>query len=141
MLYLWLKALHIIFVVSWFAGVFYLPRLFVHHAMSDDAATKERLSIMEGKLFRFVTPIAFLALAFGVWLVMLNPSYYFSSGWFHAKTLLIVLLLAYHFYCGKLVKVFAEDNNQRSHKFYRVFNELPVLALFGIVILAVVKPF
>lgn len=141
MLYLWLKALHIIFVICWFAGVFYLPRLFVHHAMSNDTATKERLSIMEGKLFRFVTPIAFLALGFGVWLVLLNPPYYLSAGWFHIKALLIVLLFIYHFYCGKLVKVFAEDKNQRSHKFYRIFNELPVFALFAIVILAVVKPF
>jgi putative membrane protein len=139
--YLWLKALHIIFVICWFAGIFYLPRLFVHHAMSEDAATQQRLSIMEGKLYRFITPIAFLALGFGVWLVALNPSYYFSAGWFHAKTTLIILLFIYHFYCGKLVKNFKNEQNKHDHKFYRIINELPVLALFAIVILAVVKPF
>ena len=141
MLYLWLKALHIIFVISWFAGIFYLPRLFVHHAMSEDAATRERLTIMERKLYRFVTPFAFLSLFFGLWMAWLNWDYFSSAGWFHAKALLLVLLFAYHFYCGHLVRLFAENRNHRSHVFYRFFNELPVLALFAIVILAVVKPF
>ena len=140
-MYLWIKAFHIIFVICWFAGIFYLPRLFVHHAMSTDTATQERLSIMEGKLYRFVTPFAFLSLGFGLWMVALNPGFYLKAGWFHAKLTLIVLLFAYHFYCGKLVKQFAAGHNTRSHVFYRIFNELPVLALFAIVILAVVKPF
>lgn len=140
-MYLWIKAFHIIFVICWFAGIFYLPRLFVHHAMSTDAATQQRLSIMEGKLYRFVTPIAFISLGLGLWLVALNPDFYLKSGWFHAKFSLIVLLFVYHFYCGHLLKQFAAGNNTRSHVFYRVFNELPVLALFAIVILAVVKPF
>ena len=140
-MYLWIKAFHIIFVICWFAGVFYLPRLFVHHAMSEDTATRARLSLMEGKLYRFVTPFAFLSLGFGLWMVALNPDFYLTSGWFHVKFTLIILLFAYHFYCGKLVKQFALGNNTRSHVFYRIFNELPVLALFTIVILAVVKPF
>ena len=141
MLYLWIKAFHIIFVICWFAGLFYLPRLFVHHAMTEDNATKERLRIMEHKLYRFVTPIAFLSLFFGLWMAYLNWGYFAKAGWFHAKMPLVILLFVYHFYCGKLVKVFAEDKNTKSHKFYRVFNELPVLALLAIVILAVVKPF
>ena len=140
-MYLWIKAFHIIFVIAWFAGIFYLPRLFVHHAMSDDAATQERLSIMEGKLYRFVTPIAFLSLFLGLIMAYLNWPYFKQAGWFHAKFLLVGLLFAYHFYCGHLVKVFAAGENQRSHKFYRFFNEAPVFLLMAIVILAVVKPF
>lgn len=141
MLYLWLKALHIIFVICWFAGLFYLPRLFVHHALSEDVATCERLSIMERKLYRFVTPLAVLAVVFGLALVWQNWAYYQRAGWFHAKFTLVLLLLVYHIYCGRLLRAFAENRNQRSHVFYRVFNELPVLALFAIVILVVVKPF
>ncbi|HEY9033098.1 MAG TPA: protoporphyrinogen oxidase HemJ [Pseudomonadales bacterium] len=141
MLYLWLKALHIIFVICWFAGLFYLPRLFVHHAMSNDAATHERLCIMERKLYRFVTPFAFLSLLFGLWMAWLNLDYFKTAGWFHVKLTLIIALFAYHFYCGHLLRQFACQRNIRSHVFYRVFNELPVLALFAIVILAVVKPF
>ena len=140
-MYLWIKAFHIIFVICWFAGIFYLPRLFVHHAMSTDAATQQRLTIMEGKLYRFITPFAFISLGLGLWLVALNPGFYMKAGWFHAKFTLILLLFAYHFYCGHLVKQFAVGKNSRSHVFYRVFNELPVLVLFAIVILAVVKPF
>jgi putative membrane protein len=140
-MYLWIKAFHIIFVICWFAGIFYLPRLFVHHAMSTDKATQLRLSIMERKLYRFTTPFAFISLFLGLWMVYLNPDYYLQAGWFYAKVILIILLFAYHFYCGKLVTVFEQGNNQRSHVFYRIFNELPVFALFIIVILVVVKPF
>lgn len=141
-MFLWLKALHIIFVICWFAGLFYLPRLFVHHALSQDAATKQRLSIMEGKLYRFTTPLMFLAVGFGLALMALNWPYYLKQAhWFHVKFLLVLALIVYHFYCGRLVKVFAQDANLRSDKFYRVFNELPVLVLFTIVILVVVKPF
>ena len=139
--YLWIQAFHIVFVICWFVGVFYLPRLFVHHALSDDAATQERLCIMEGKLYRFVTPIAILSLILGITLAWLNWPYFKSAGWFHAKMTLIILLFAYHFYCGHLVKVFAAGKNQRSDTFYRIFNELPVLLLIAIIILAVVKPF
>lgn len=139
-MFLWIKAFHIIFVICWFAGIFYLPRLFVHHAMSTDSATQERLSIMERKLYKFITPIAFISIGLGLWMASLNPHYYLHAAWFHIKATLVIALLAYHFYCGHLLKQFALGRNTRSHVFYRIFNELPVVALFIIVILAVVKP-
>ncbi len=135
---LWVKAFHIIFVVSWFAGLFYLPRLFVNHAMVTDAATSERLKLMERKLYRFMTPLAVLALVFGLWLWL---GYGITGGWLHAKLALVAGLVVYHLYCGKLVKDFALDRNRRSHVFYRWFNEVPVLILTAVVILVVVKPF
>jgi protoporphyrinogen IX oxidase len=135
---LWVKSFHIIFVVSWFAGLFYLPRIFVNHAMATEPAELSRLKLMEGKLYRFVTPIGALAISFGFWLWF---GYGFSGGWLHAKTALVMLLVGYHLYCGHLVKLFAQDRNTRSHVFYRFFNEIPVLALAAIVILATVKPF
>jgi putative membrane protein len=133
-----LKSLHIIFVVSWFAGLFYLPRLFVNHAMVTDAATKERLAMMEHKLYRFVTPIGILAVVLGLWLWF---GYGFAGGWLHAKTTLVVLLIAYHLYCGKLMRDLAAGRSTRSHVWFRVFNEIPVLVLFAVVFLAVLKPF
>jgi putative membrane protein len=135
---LWIKALHIIFVTSWFAGLFYLPRLFVNHAMVTDSATKERLTLMERKLFRFMLPLAVLALGFGIWLMV---GYGFNGGWLHAKLSLVIFLVAYHFYCGKLLNDFAQNNNKHSHVWYRWFNEIPVILLLVIVILVVVKPF
>jgi putative membrane protein len=135
---LWLKAFHIFFVVSWFAGLFYLPRIFVNHAMAEEAAVKERLKLMERKLYKFVTPIGALAVITGLWLWF---GYGFSGGWLHAKTTFVAGLIVYHLYCGHLVKVFAEDRNIRSHVWFRFFNEVPVLALLAIVILVVVKPF
>ncbi|MEO6118733.1 MAG: CopD family protein [Methylotenera sp.] len=135
---LWIKALHIIFVTSWFAGLFYLPRLFVNHAMVTDAATSERLKLMEFKLYRFMLPLAILAITFGLWLWLI---YGITGGWLHAKLTLVAILMAYHFYCGKLVNDFKADKNRRSHVWYRWFNELPVIALSLIVILVVVKPF
>lgn len=141
-MYLWFKAFHIIFVICWFAGLFYLPRLFVHHAQSTEKAAQERLKIMEDKLYRFTTPLMFLAIGFGLAIVALNWPYYLKQAhWFHAKFLLVLFLIVYHFYCGHIVRLFAQGGNQRSHVFYRVFNEIPVLFLFAIVILAVVKPF
>ena len=136
-MYLWIKAFHIIMVVSWFAGLFYLPRIFVNHAMATEPAEIARLKLMEGKLYRFVTPIAWLAIATGFWLW----SYGFSGGWLHVKVLLVALLFAYHYYCGVLVKRFAADGNIRSHVFYRWFNEIPVIILTVVVILVTVKPF
>lgn len=133
-----LKALHIIFVVSWFAGLFYLPRLFVNHAMVDDPNTQQQLKLMERKLYRFMTPLGILALVFGFWLWF---GYGFSGGWLHAKTALVLVLVAYHLYCGRLVREFAADRNRYSHVFYRWFNEIPVLVLFAVVLLAVLKPF
>ena len=135
---LWVKAFHIFFVVSWFAGLFYLPRIFVNHAMATEPAEIARLKLMERKLYRFVTPIGALAVVFGLWLWF---GFGFSGGWLHAKTALVAVLVGYHLYCGHLVKEFAADRNTRSHVFYRWFNEAPVLLLAAIVILVTVKPF
>lgn len=132
------KALHIIFVVSWFAGLFYLPRLFVNHAMVEDAATRERLAIMERKLYGFVTPIGIIAVSLGLWLW---HGYGFGGGWLHVKTTLVVFLIAYHLYCGKLMRDFAAGRNTRSHVWFRVFNEVPVVVLVVVVFLTVLKPF
>lgn len=138
MSYLWVKSFHIIFVVSWFAGLFYLPRLFVNHAMATEAAEIARLKLMERKLYRFMTPLGVLALAFGLWLWF---GFGFKGGWLHAKVALVIGLVVYHWYCGRLVQQFAADRNSRSHVFYRWFNELPVLLLTAVTILVVVKPF
>jgi putative membrane protein len=135
---LWVKAFHIIFVISWMAGLLYLPRLFVNHAMADDAATQERLVLMERKLMRFTTGLGHLALVFGIWLWL---GYGFKGGWLHAKLTLALLLVAYHIWCVRIVKQFAAGRNTRSHVWYRWFNEIPTLLMFGIVILVVVKPF
>ena len=135
---LWVKSLHLIFVTSWFAGLFYLPRLFVNHAMVDDAATCGRLLLMEKKLYRFMTPLAILALAFGLWLWL---GYGISGGWLHAKLVLVAILIAYHLYCGMLLKDFEHGRNRHSHVWYRWFNELPVLILFAVVPLVIIKPF
>lgn len=137
---LWLKALHLIAVICWFAGIFYLPRLFVYHALAAEQATRDHLKIMERKLYRFITPFMLLTLAFGVAMIVQNPAYYLRAGWLHAKLALVLLLFGYHGYCGVLVKRLARDE-LRSHVFYRWYNELPVLLLFAIVLLAVVKPF
>ena len=135
---LWIKSLHIVFVVSWFAGLFYLPRLFVNHAMVSDQATSDRLKLMERKLYRFMTPLGGLAVLFGFWLWF---GYGFSGGWLHLKTTLVALLVAYHLYCGKLVRDFACDRNRHSHVFYRWFNEIPVLLLFAVIFLVELQPF
>ena len=135
---LWLKAFHIFFVVGWFAGLFYLPRIFVNHAMAEEQAVRERFKLMERKLYRFVTPIGALAVITGLWMWF---GFGFSGGWLHAKTSLVAVLVAYHLYCGHLVKVFAADRNTRSHVWFRFFNEVPVLILLAVVILVVVKPF
>lgn len=135
---LWVKSLHLIFVTSWFAGLFYLPRLFVNHAMVDDAATAGRLLLMEKKLYRFMTPLAILALGFGLWLWL---GYGITGGWLHAKLVLVVVLIGYHYYCGRLLKDFEQGRNRHSHVWYRWFNELPVLILFAVMPLAIVKPF
>lgn len=132
------KSLHLIFVISWFAGLFYLPRLFVNHAMVEDAATRERLALMEHKLYRFMTPLGILAVGLGLWLWF---GYGYGGGWLHAKTALVVGLIAYHLYCGHLMRAFAAGRNTKSHVWYRVFNEVPVLVLLVVVFLAVLKPF
>jgi putative membrane protein len=137
----WIKALHIIFVVCWFAGLFYLPRLFVNHAMVADAATRTRLGLMEHKLYRFMTPLAWLALGLGFWLLYLNWGYYRTQGWMHAKLGLVAVLVVYHLFCGRFMRALAAGRDAHTHVFYRVFNELPVLLLFAIVIFVVVRPF
>ncbi len=139
---LWIKAFHVIFMVAWFAGLFYLPRLFVNHAMAEEEAVRARLTVMETKLYRFITPWMLLTLGFGFWLLYEYAwAAYRHMGWLHLKLALVAGLVAYHFYCGKLVRDFAADRCHRSHVWFRWFNELPVLVLFGAVILAVVKPF
>ena len=137
---LWVKAFHIIFVISWFAGLFYLPRIFVNLAMVPDGSVqeRERLLLMAGKLYRFINPLSGLAILFGLWLWL---GYGISGGWLHAKLVLVVGLIGYYHYCGKLLRDFAAGRNTRSHVWYRIFNEIPVFALFAIVILVVVKPF
>jgi len=135
---LWVKAFHIIFMVSWFAGLFYLPRLFVYHAMTDDEAGSERFKVMERKLYRFVTPFMVISLVLGIWLMIEWQMY--NSIWMIIKLILVGFLVAYHFYCGHLVKVFANDESRHNHIWYRWFNEFPVLVLTAIVILVVVKP-
>jgi putative membrane protein len=140
---LWLKAFHLIFMVTWFAGLFYLPRLFVYHAMSADSVSRERFKIMERKLyFGIMTPGMILTLAFGIWMLADYAwDLYRSSGWLHAKLALLALLIGYHVLCGKWLLDFKHDCNRHSHIYFRWMNEVPVLFLFGIVILAVVKPF
>lgn len=135
---LWVKALHVIFMVTWFAGLFYLPRLFVYHAMSSDAASIERFKIMERKLYwGIMTPGAVLTIVFGIWLM----AYGASGGWLHAKLFLVLVLILFHVFCGFLLAEFKHDRNRRSHVFYRWLNEVPTVLLFAIVILVVVKPF
>ncbi|SOZ98839.1 Conserved hypothetical protein, UPF0093; putative TRANSMEMBRANE PROTEIN [Cupriavidus taiwanensis] len=139
---LWVKALHIVFVVSWFAGLFYLPRIFVNLAMETDAASKQRLLLMARKLFRFMTMLAVPAVVFGLWLYLgYGIGRGAGQGWMHAKLALVLVLIGYHHGCGVLLRKFEAGRNARSHKFYRWFNELPVLVLLAVVILVVVKPF
>jgi len=136
---LWIKALHLIFMVTWFAGLFYLPRLFVYHAMAEDAPGRERFKAMERKLYRgIMAPSAVLTIVFGAWLWL---GYGFAGGWLYAKLGIVALIVAYHLYCGKLLADFARDRNTKSHLWYRWFNEVPVVFLAAAVILAVVKPF
>ena len=135
---LWIKSLHVIFMVTWFAGLFYLPRLFVYHAMSIDKASIERFKIMERKLFYgIMTPGGVLTVIFGLWMWL---GYGISGGWMHIKFSLVVALIAYHLYCGKLLNDFKTDRNMYSHIFYRWFNEFPVLLMIAIIILVIVKP-
>ncbi len=135
---LWVKAFHIIFVISWFAGLFYLPRIYVNLAMATHDSECERLLLMAGKLYRFMTPLGVLALAFGMWMWL---GYGIQGGWLHVKLLLVVVLVIYHFYCGRLLANFRQGHNAHSHVWYRWFNEIPVLVMTAIVILVVVKPF
>jgi putative membrane protein len=140
---LWLKALHLIAMVCWFAGLFYLPRLFVYHAMSDDATSDERFKIMERKLFfGIMTPSMIATFVFGIWLLIAGAwTMYSSAGWLHAKFLCLLCLVIYHYFCWQWFKDFRANQNKRDHVFYRWMNEIPVIFLIVIIILAVVKPF
>jgi len=141
---LWVKAFHIVFVASWFAGLFYLPRIFVNLAMvpPGSLAERERLLLMARKLLRFTTMLAVPAVLLGLWLFLgYGIGRGAGQGWMHAKLALVLVLIGYHHGCGVLLRKFEAGRNTRSHKFYRWFNELPVLVLLAIVILVVVKPF
>lgn len=136
---LWIKAFHIIFMVTWFAGLFYLPRLFVYHAQTEDSPSRERFKVMERKLFfGIMTPGALLTIGFGMWLWL---GYGFYGGWLHAKMALVAVLVLYHVYCGKLMFDFRHDRNHHGHVFYRWLNELPVVLLIAIVLLVELQPF
>ena len=137
---LWLKAFHIVFVVTWFAGLFYLPRLFVYHAGASDEAGRERFKVMERKLFVMMTIGGTLAAAFGASMIVSAPPL-LNAGWMHAKLALVALLIVYHVWCYRIVRAFNEDRNLRSERWYRAFNEVPTVLLIAIVLLAVIKPF
>jgi len=135
---LWVKALHIIFMVTWFAGLFYLPRLFVYHAMAEDEVSRRRFQVMERKLFwGIMTPGGVLTVLFGLWLWF---GWGFSGGWLHAKVALVAALVAYHVWCGRLMLDFRAERNRRTHTWFRWFNELPTLVLIAAVFLVVFKP-
>jgi len=139
---LWVKAFHVFFMVSWFAGLFYLPRLYVYHADTHDEAGNERFKVMERKLFIMMTIGGVGTLIFGAWL-MIDYAWaaYSSSGWLHAKLLLVFLLFGFHFYCARINRTFKEDKNTRDHKFFRKINEIPTLLGLAIIILVVIRPF
>jgi putative membrane protein len=136
----WIKAWHVIFMVTWFAGLFYLPRLFVYHASTADAAGLERFQVMERRLFAIMTIGAVLTVAFGLWLVARNPAL-LATGWLRAKLVLVALLIGYHLFTWRVMRGFAAGRNARSARWYRWFNEIPSLLLIGIVLLAVLRPF
>ncbi len=139
---LWVKSFHLLFVIAWFAGLFYLPRILVNLAMEQDASTRARLLLMGRKLYRFMTLLAVPALVFGLWLWGVYAKHgMIGGGWLHAKLALVVLLIGYHHACGSLLRKFEQGRNTRSHVWFRWFNEIPVLLLLAIVILVVVKPF
>ena len=138
MLYLWIKAFHIVFIASWFAGLFYLPRIFVNLAQETNNVATARLLLMARRLYRFTTMLAVPALLLGLWLWL---GFGIQGGWLHAKLALVVLAIGYHHACGSLLKKFEAGVNKRSHTWYRWFNEVPVILLLLIVILVVVKPF
>ena len=135
-----LKTRHIWMVISWFAGLFYLPRIYVNLAMvpADSNAERQRLLLMSRKLYRFMTPIGILAIVSGLWLWF---GYGFGGGWLHAKTTLVAALAVYHVYCGQLLKCFENGRNSRSHVWFRFFNEVPVILLLIVLFLVVLKPF
>jgi putative membrane protein len=138
---LWLKAFHIIAMVAWFAGLFYLPRLFVYHAISNDEISLTRFKLMERRLYKGIMwPAAIITTCLGVAMVFIAPDYYLHQSWFHWKMLMVALLWAYHLYCGYFVKCFANECNRKSSGFFRFFNEIPTVILIIVVLLVVIKP-
>lgn len=136
-----IKALHIIAMVAWFAALFYLPRLFVYHADSQDKISHDRFLVMERRLYYAIMwPSAFLTSVFGLWLIHYNPAYYLTAGWMHLKLAMVILLWIYHLFCGHCVKQFARGKNIHTSRFFRILNEIPTLILIGIVLLVVMKP-
>jgi len=142
MTFLWIKAFHIVAVISWFAALFYLPRLFVYHSMSEDTISRERFKIMERKLLRGIANPAMIAtFLLGGWMSYLNWDYYSQANWYWCKLTLVILVTIYHHACVVYFKQLRDDKCTKSHRFFRVFNELPVFLLIGIVIMVVVRPF
>ena len=137
---LWIQGLHVIFVVTWFAGLFYLPRIFVYYAQAEDDTTRITLAIMARKLYKFVTPLMMLAIILGLWRLSYALDYYLTSLWMQLKLAGVVFLLIYHVQCGRYVTLINSGDDHRSHVFYRFFNEIPVLFLFAIVLLVYVRP-
>ena len=138
---LWLKAFHIIFVVCWFAGLFYLPRIFVYYAASEHIVVRSQVAVMARRLYRFVTPFMIIAIVLGLAMIAQNPDYYLQAKWLWLKLAGVLFLIVYHFQCGRYVKAINASTDKHTHVFYRFFNEVPVLFLFGIVFLVVLKPF
>ena len=137
---LWFKAFHIVFVVCWFAGLFYLPRIFVYYAASEHPETRRQLAIMARRLYRFVTPFMLIAIVLGLAMIALHPDYYLQAGWMWLKLAGVTFLVFYHLQCGRYVQAINADSDHHGHVFYRFFNEIPVLFLFAIVLLVVLKP-
>ena len=141
-MYLWLKAFHIISVITWFAGIFYLPRLFVYHAACEDEISLERFKVMEHKLYRLIMmPSMVITLALGLTMLAIGWQGLSVQAWVWVKIVLVGLIIAYHFHCGYIIKTFAEDRQQRSERFFRIYNELPVLVLIPVILLVVLQPF
>ena len=141
-MYQWVLAFHLMAVICWFAARFYLPRLFVYHAMAEDQPSIERFKLMERKLYRGIAnPSMIATVGLGLWLVSMAPQAYLSQGWFHVKALLVILLIGYHHMCLGHMKKLATDSSEKTHVYFRFFNEVPVIFMIAIVILVIVKPF
>ncbi|MEL0315210.1 MAG: CopD family protein [Halieaceae bacterium] len=138
---LWIKAFHVIFMVCWFAGLFYLPRIFVYYAQSTAPETRQTLAVMARKLYRFVTPFMLLTIGFGLWRLSYQWEYYLTAHWMQAKLAGVAFLVGYHLQCGVYMRRIGNAEDDKTHVFYRFFNEVPVLFLFGIVLLVYTRPF